>query len=311
MPKDEHGIVGANKNADRQIIVWITNAILQAIQNDTNTGDLSNLTIHSSEQIQGYSMKNACEVWDNVPLSVICEKFKKAYNRKLLFSKSKKYVLPYFVAVENILSNKKTEELPALLDAFAKSCKEISSSKISNKKALFSASEIKGNGTSKFKSAMDKLIGECGKIQQQLQLEEGRRECRRRFKLLVQKLLTDLEEYYSWSVFDDLKGRLNELVECFENAYLSGGTLTVTHPEYTLKPEKGSYLLTAYPVLHALSKKANTDNINDAVIDQIRTFMDDAYNKLNDEAQLQHMPTNEDGSRFDIDIAEVMSVLYK
>ena len=309
MPKDKHGVVGADKNADRQVIVWITDAILQAIQKNIPTKDLGQLTpLDAPGQVQSYSMSDAYRVWHSITLSSICKKFITAYNSKL-FSKSKQYVLAYFKAVENILSNKNPEKLLALLKDLANSCKTISKSDISNKKALFSASEIKGNGTSTFKTAMDKLIAEYGKIQQQLQLGESRRKCKQRFELLVQGLLTDLERYYSWEVFDGLDKRLKDLVECFENAYLSGAKLTVTHPGYTLKPEKGSYLLTAYPVLHALSKKATTDNINDAVIEKIRQFMDAAYKKLEDEAQLPGMPKNEDGSSFDSDIGPVMLAL--
>ena len=134
---------------------------------------------------------------------------------------------------------------------------------------------------------------------------------RKSLKSWSRGLLDDLERNYSWGVFDDLNERLKDLVKCFEKAYLSGAKLTVTHPEYTLKPEKGSYLLTAYPVLHALSKKATTDNIKDEVIDEIRQFMDAAYEKLEGEAQLPEMPTNEDDIDFGRDIGAVMIALLK
>lgn len=308
--KDEYGRVGADKSADRQIIVWITYKILQTIKQGTVLGDLKNLMINGTETINGCSMTDACRVCHGVSLPNICTKFIRAYNKKL-FSKSKKYVLAYFEAVENILSNKNPKKLPDLLNTFAESCKEISESAISNKKALFSTFEIQSTGTSTFKSAMDKLIGKYEELKKKLQLEEDRRKNAQKFEILVQKLLTDLERHYSWSVFDDLTGRLEDLVNCFEKAYLSGAKLTVTHPEYTLKTQNGSYLLKAYPVLHALSDKATTDNIKDEVIDEIRQFMDAAYEKLEGEAQLPEMPTNEDDIDFVRDIGAVMIALLK
>ena len=183
--KDKNGVVGADKSADRQIIVWITYKILQTIQQGADLGDLQNLMINGTETINGYSMTDAYRVWRGVYLPNICKKFKKAYNSKL-FSKSKKYVLPYFDAVENILTEKNKDQLPDLLKHLSESCNQILKSEISNKKALFSASEIKGTGTSTFKTAMDKLIGEYEELKKKLQLEEDRRKNAQKFEILVQ-----------------------------------------------------------------------------------------------------------------------------
>lgn len=272
------GEVGINKEADREIILWITHKILQAIQNDTNTDDLSNLKIHSSEPIQGYSMNDAYRVWRGITLSSICKKFKKAYNSKL-FSKSKKYVLPYFVAVENILSNNNPKQLPALLKDFADSCTAISKSAISNKKALFSAFEIKGNGTSTFKSALGALIKKYEKNQTPLQLEEDRKENEERFKILVQPLLTELNAVQFWDELLNLSNRLKDLATCFAAAYLDKENLEITKIEFENKiPE--NCVLHAYPVLVSIYRNLDNSKPGAAIRADIKAFLEDRREAL-------------------------------
>lgn len=292
MPKNEHGIVGADKNADRQIIVWITNAILQAIQENKSTEKLGTLTLSKNPgKVWGCSMEDARKVWGTVTPSDICEKFKKAYNSKL-FSKSKKYVLPYFDAVENILTEKNKDQLPALLQELSKSCEYIANSEISKRKALFTKND------KTFKEKMTDLHRDLEKALEALNSKAT-------FSETLTNLLEEVERSNFWDDISGLSRQLTNLGKCFAAAYLDTEDLKIA----TVKFEKElpeNCVLRAYPVLVSIYRDLENSKTGADIRAKLKEFLENRRKVLLD---VLESPYKYSDHEYDADCSNIYNLL--
>lgn len=158
------GEVGINKEADRQLILWITKGAVEAI-NSENCQQLRNNKLTRTETVSGQTLSEAFDIWKNVELETICAKFITAYKKKI-FSKSQKLVLEYFDALKAILDSKANPPTSDQLSKFSDACQKITTSDITNSRALLNLS--KGNNNI-FKSAMNQQITELERIIKQKQ----------------------------------------------------------------------------------------------------------------------------------------------
>lgn len=298
--KDEHGIVGADKNADRQIIVWITYNILQAIKNGTSLKDLEQLTILAPESIYRYPLNDAYRVWHGVSLPNICTKFIRAYNSKL-FSKSKKYVLPYFKAVENILSEKDPDKTLDLLNDLATACNRIVSSFISNKKALFTNNKNHPDekDSNQFWQAMAFLYRGMVKLTKTLSERAS-------FSKTLTNLLEEVESSNFWDEISGLSGRLENLATCFATAYLDTENLKIEKVEFE-NELPGNCVLRAYPVLVSIYQGLKNSEPGADILADIKAFLAKRRDALYD---VLEKPDKYPEHKYDADCSEIYNLLY-
>ncbi len=304
------GEVGINKEADREIILWITKKVIETIQAKQYT-KLKNEKLENSEEINNYTISAANKIWKGVPVSTICTKFLKAYTNKSR-SESKNLILPYFEALKAVLNaTPKTIEnkLPELIETYRK----LKDNQIANRRALLNLS--KGTG-SKLKTAMNQQLTQMDEILQKTKPTEKEKATEKEIELdqtkffeLLNEKIGLLGKYRSWAILDGFGDDLNLIISYFEKAYLSGEKLTITHPTYSCEAVTNDCLLRAYPVLKGIFDKIKEKHIEDSRFENLNTFLKGAYDGLEEESDSMYEPESAAPEGFDQDLNTVMLLL--
>ena len=298
------GEVGINKEADREIILWITQKVIETIKAKQYT-NLKNEKLVNSETINNYTISAAYTIWRGVNISDICAKFITAYKKKI-FSKSQELVLKYFNALNAIL-NSKDNPTSYQLDKFSNACRKITTNEITKSRALLNLS--KGND-SKLRTAMNQQLTQMDDILKKTKATEKEIELDQTkfFELLNEKIGT-LDTFSSWAILDGFGDDLNLIISYFETEYLSGEKLNITHPAYSCDSVTNDCLLRAYPVLKQLSETITKKKIKDTRFKNLKTFLKGAYDRLAEESASMYKPGSGVPENFDSDLGNVMLLL--